>query len=90
VQLVSFPLQHWSPQSTVKHSSVLVIVQTTLWACVLMVIDFEVQLVQLPTGVGVKLHVPAPCDEQVMSLKQLMVLLPVHRPATSTHEMSVS
>jgi len=54
-----------------------------------MEIDREVQFVQLPTDVGVKSHVPSPCAEQVMSLKQLIEVFPVQRPATSKHSMFV-
>jgi len=67
----------------------LVIVQTIFVACIVMESDREVQFVQLPTGVGVRSHVPSPCEEQVMSLKQLIEVLPVHRPATSKHAMLV-
>lgn len=82
-------LQFRDEPSALKHLFRFVIVQTILVAFEPMDSDFEVQFVQLPTGVGVRLQVPAPCAAHVALTKQLIELFPVHRPATSTQEMSV-
>jgi len=82
-------LSHDPLPQTSWHTLVLVIVQTIFCAWVLTEIVREVQFVQLPTGVGVRSHVPSPCEEQVMSLKQLMDAFPVQRPATSKQAMFV-
>ena len=77
-----------SPQTSWQ-TLVLVTVQTILVAIALTLICRDVQLVQLPTGVGVRLQVPAPWAVQVTSARQLMLLFPVHLPAVSTQEMLV-
>jgi len=77
-----------SPQTS-KQTLVFVIVQTILVAWEPTDTVREVQFVQLPTGVGVRSQVPAPCAEQVALTRQVSELFPVHRPAVSTQEILV-
>jgi len=90
-QVLQFSPQSHDPlPQELLQTLVFVIVQTILVACEPTAIDGkEVQFVQLPIGVGVRLHVPAPCAEQVALTKQLILLLPVHRPAVSTQDILV-
>jgi hypothetical protein len=96
LQLPSAPLgsQEATPQgvSNAEQSGagshgfrVLVMVQT-MSLCVLGTGTLSVvQSVQLMTGVGVKLQVPAPTTSQAKSVKQWREALPVQRPTRSTH-----